>query len=105
MSNVVEIGRSNPLVGTWRSCEGFSDVHVTIDFANGSYLVSAVDTHDGEHAEVHDVKWSHEESTLYFSTYWASSGQFTKYRVQVAPSSGRVSVTYTFTGSDTWEKA
>jgi len=105
MAHVVDINSKNPLLGTWKSCDDFSDVHISIDLDRGELRVRAVDTHDGEVAEIHDIAWVKDQGELTFSAYWKSSGRFTKYRFGTPGSNGRISVTYTFTAQETWEKA
>jgi hypothetical protein len=104
MNRIVDIKSKNPLIGTWKCCDGFSDVQFTISTRSGLLAVDGTDTHDGEKAEIHDVVWLPDQSTLQFSAHWPSTGRFTKYRFQPSPSEGRVGVTYTYTAQEIWEK-
>lgn len=104
MTPVVDIKSKNPLVGTWKCCDGFSGLHITISADGGKLTVVGVDTDDGEKAEIHDVSWSPEKTTLEFSAHWPTTGRFTKYRFRPAIAIGRVDVTYTYTAQETWER-
>jgi hypothetical protein len=104
MSDVIEIRGRNPLLGTWKSCAGFSDLQFTVSAEGGKLAVTGIDTADGERAEIRDVVWQPEPNRLQFSAYWASTGRLTKYSVMPAPKSGRAMVTYTHTDHDTWEQ-
>jgi hypothetical protein len=104
MSNVHDLTPKNPYLGTWRSCDGFSDVEYTIAIEDGRLTVSGFDKADGEAAEIRNVAWSAGTSTLTFEAYWPSSGQLTKYRFAPAPRSGRANVTYSYTAQETWER-
>src|SRR4051812_17395312 len=105
MSNVHELNPINPLLGTWRSCDGFAaDVEYTIATEEGRLIVYGFDKSDGEAAEIGNVAWSADTSTLTFEAYWPSSGRLTKYRFTPAPRSGRASVVYSYTTQETWER-
>jgi len=104
MSNVRELSPRNPFLGTWRACDGFSEVEYTVALEDGRLLVSGFDKSDGEAAEIRNVVWSAGTSTLTFEAYWASSGQLTKYRFTPAPKQGRANVTYSYTAQEIWEK-
>ena len=104
MGNVHELGPRNPFLGTWRSCDGFTDVEYTIAMEDGKLVVSGFDKSDGEAAEIRNVVWSPDKSILSFEAYWPSSGQLTKFRFALAPKSGRASVTYSYTAQETWER-
>jgi len=103
MSDVVEIKSRNPLLGTWKACDGFSDVHFTVNAENGKLVVTGVDIEDGEKPEIRDVVWTEEKRTLEFTSYWSSTGRLVKYRMRPAIAAGRAEVTYTYTAQETWE--
>ena len=103
MSQVVEIKSRNPLLGTWKSSDGFSDVQYTVSAESGKLVVTGIDTDDGEKPEVRDVVWSEENRTLEFTAYWESTGRTVKYRLQPASAPGRARVTFTYTTQETWE--
>ncbi|BBL74459.1 hypothetical protein [Methylomagnum ishizawai] len=103
MAVIVELV-PNPLLGTWQSCDGLSDVEFSIAYDEGELLVSGRDNSDGEVASISNVSWSAAEQRLCFDAYWPSSGQLTRYRLIRAPRNGRVMVTYTLTAQDTWER-
>lgn len=103
MATIVEL-KANPFLGTWRSCDGLSDVEYTISLNDGEWIVSGLDKNDGEVAEIHNTSWVAESQELTFDAYWQSTGQITKYRFLRAPKSGRAIVTYTVTTQETWEK-
>jgi hypothetical protein len=104
MNRVVDIKSKNPLLGTWKCCDGFSDVQFTISAEGGSLAVTGIDTHDGEKAEIHNVTWLPEEGALQFAAHWPSTGRFTKYAFRQSPVEGRAGVTYTYTAQEIWEK-
>jgi hypothetical protein len=104
MASVHELAAKNPFLGTWRCCDGSSDVEYTIAAEGGKLVVSGVDKHDGEVAEIRNITWSAATSVLAFEAYWPSSGRFTQYRFVSAPRAGRASVTYTHTAQETWER-
>ena len=60
-----------------------------------------MDHADEETAEVYDVQYA--EETLFFNVHWPSNGHFIKYRFTLL-SEDRISVTYTFSGQETWSK-
>lgn len=104
MTNIVDIKSKNPLLGTWRCCDGFSDVEYTVTVNDGTLTVVGTDKHDGESAEIRDVVWSTHKNELHFSAYWPSSGRFVKYRLQPSVAPDRADVTYTYTAQETWER-
>jgi len=104
MGNVYELNARNPFLGTWRSCDGFSDVEYTVAVSEGKLIVSGIDKSDGEAAEIRNVAWSAAMLVLTFEAYWPSSGQLTKNRFTLAPKSGRANVTYSYTAQETWER-
>ena len=101
--SIVEL-RPNPIVGTWQSCDGISEVEFSISYNEGVLAVNGCDKSDGEEASISNVSWNELEQKLCFEAYWPSSGQLTKYKIVSAPRNGRVMVTYTLTAQDTWEK-
>lgn len=104
MDRVIDIKSKNPLLGTWKCCDGFSDVQFSIAAEGGHPSVVSTDTDDGEKAGIHNVSWLPEQSTLQFLAHWPSTGRFVKYRVCPAPVAGRANVTYTFSTQETWER-
>jgi hypothetical protein len=103
MSQVVDIKSRNPVLGTWKTCDGFSDVQYTVSAEAGKLVVTGVDTHDGEKPEIHDVLWIEEKRLLEFTSYWPSTGRSMKYRMRPAIAPGRADITYTYTSQETWE--
>ena len=69
-----------------------SDVRIEIKKSRRTYDVRAISEYDGEEAEVHGI--TSDGETLSFGAYW-SSGQFTKYKVQMLGS--QLQATYTYT--------
>ena len=104
MGKVVTLSKAERLVGTWKSCDGFSSVELTIRLDGNELTVFVIDRDDEETAEIQDVVWDERTSELGFSTYWQSSGRLTKYRVAPCPARGRANVTYTYTAQETWEQ-
>jgi hypothetical protein len=104
MNRVIDIKSKNPLLGTWKCCDGFSDVQFSVAAEGGNLTAVGIDTHDREKAEIHDVSWSPEQNTLQFVAHWPSTGRFVKYRIVPAPAAGRANVTYTYSAQETWER-
>jgi hypothetical protein len=104
MHRVIDIKSKNPLLGTWKCCDGFSDIQFSVAAEGGNLTVVGIDTDDGEKAEIRDVSWSPEQSTLQFAAHWVSTGRFVKYRICPAAVTGRANVTYTFSAQETWER-
>lgn len=103
MSNTTPSSQINRIVGTWKHCDGFSDVEFSFSIVDGSVTISVVDTFDGESPEIYDVAWSDCELILRFVAHW-STGRFVKYRVSVGPNENRVEATITYTTQELWER-
>lgn len=101
MSDVVNINRNNPLVGEWVSSDSFSDVVVTISISGNKFSINVVDTHDDEVAEVFEVTYFNEQ--LKFNVHWPSNGRFIKYTFLLTENDA-VSVSYTYSGQETWKR-
>lgn len=87
----------HPLIGTWCSLEEtLSVVEYSVNFSNGIFGVSAVDSYDCERGEVDAVHWDDEKMELSFACYWASSGRYSKCRMRLY-SDNKVDLTYTYT--------
>jgi len=104
MADVIDINGRNPLLGTWRACDGFSDVRYTVSAEGGKLTVTGIDIGEGEIAQIYDVAWHEGKYTLEFSAYWPSTGRLTKNRFQPSTANNRADVTYTFTAQETWER-
>ena len=91
------------IAGTWKYCDGFSDVEFTFSVLDGLPAVSVVDTQDGETPEILGVSWSQDELTLRFSAHWAH-GRLVKYQVAVGPNPDRLQATITSTRQELWER-
>jgi hypothetical protein len=48
MDNATPSSQSNRIAGTWKHCDGFSDVEFSFSVVDGSVAVSVLDTSDGE---------------------------------------------------------
>jgi hypothetical protein len=105
MGKVVALSKMKRLCGSWKSCDGFSDIEFTIEMKGNTLTVSGTDREDGEVAEIHGLVWDETTLVLSFSAYWRSSGRFTKYRFMPSPVRGRAEVTFTYTAQELWEKA
>jgi hypothetical protein len=103
MNNVVSISQSGRITGTWKHCDGFSDVEFTFSVVNGNLSVSIVDTNDGETPEIYDVQWNETLLEIRFVAHW-SSGRLIKYRASVGPSKDRLQATITSTWQELWER-
>jgi hypothetical protein len=96
------IPKSHTLVGTWVNGDEYAtEVEYQVSPAGQGFAVRGVDRHDGEEAEVYDVKWDGE--ALSFATHWLSTGRFVKCRLQ-ALSANRVDYTYTYTQQEMWHR-
>lgn len=102
MTNVIDLRSSHPLIGDWKSCDGFSDVVYRIASSAGTLQVTGEDIDDGEKAKIYDVVVN-EDLSIEFAAYWPSTGRFVKYRFRVGPN-GRAMVTYTYTDKELWER-
>ena len=78
-----------------------SEVVVTVKASNSAFSVSAVDKSDNEIAEVSKIGF--ENGILLFTLYWPSTGRQTSYRF-LLQSKNTVSVTYTYTATEIWQK-
>ncbi len=103
MSNVVTLGQKKSITGTWKHCDGFSDVEFTFSIVNGELSVSIVDTGDGERPDIYDVQWSESQLEASFAALW-SSGRLVKYRASVGPNEDRLQATITSTWQELWER-
>jgi len=92
------------LAGSWKCCDGFSDVVITIKVRADNFNVSALDEYDGEEPEVYDIAWNEKQLELSFAIHW-SSGRFIKYRFMPSVVEGRLELTYSFVGQELWERA
>lgn len=73
-----------PLLGTWCSLEDtLSVTEYTVDFCNDAFVVTAVDSYDGELGEVNTVEWNDQKMELSFACYWSSSGRYSKCRMHL----------------------
>jgi hypothetical protein len=93
-----------PLLGTWCSLEDtLSVTKYTVDFCNGAFVVTAVDSYDGEFGEVSSVEWNAQKMVLSFACYWSSSGRYAKCRMHLF-ADDKVQFTYTYTDHETLVK-
>ena len=90
--------RGHTLVGTWASADGFeSNVEYIILSKGDGFEVRAVDSYDGEEADVFETKW--DGNVLSFATHWNSTGRFSRCRF-LAQARDHVDFTYTYTDKD-----
>jgi hypothetical protein len=83
------------LVGTWASADEFdSHVEYVISSRSNGFAVRAIDSFDGEEADIFEVNWDGEALT--FATHWNSTGRFARCRFLVQ-SNDHVDFTYTYT--------
>ena len=85
------------LIGSWSSHEGeSSQVTYRVTVVNGEPRVAAIDGHDGEVAEVSDVRWAPRAYELLFTCYWSSTGRLAKCRfMRTAENTVRFTYQYT----------
>lgn len=93
----------NRILGTWKHCDGYSDIEFSFSVADGAIVVSVLDTSDGETPEIYDVLWNDRELILCFAAHW-NTGRFVKYRVSVSPIENRVEAIATYTVQEMWER-
>jgi len=91
------------LAGTWKCCDGFSDVRITVRLKAGHFTVSVLDMYDGEKPEVYDIAWNEKQLELSFAVHW-SSGRFVKYRFTPSLIEGRLDLTYSYVDQEVWER-
>lgn len=103
MGKLTPFSQSNRIAGTWKHCDGFSDVEFSFSVVDGAVSVSVLDTSDGESPEIYDVVWSDQELALRFAAYW-NTGRFVKYCVAVGPNQDRVEAIITYTVQELWER-
>lgn len=103
MGKTLPLSQSSRIVGTWKHCDGFSDIEFSFSVVNGTVAVSVVDTSDGETPEIFDVTWDDNQLFLCFTAHWRT-GRFVKYRVAVGPNANRVEATITYTVQELWER-
>lgn len=103
MSNVIPLGMSHRIAGTWKYCDGLSDTEYSFSVVEGSVAVQVCDTSDGELPEVYDVQWSERELVLRFAAHW-NTGRLVKYRISVGPNPDRIEATVTSTWQELWER-
>lgn len=103
MDNATPSSQSNRIAGTWKHCDGFSDIEFSFSVVDDSVAVSVLDTSDGESPEIYDIAWSDHELILRFAVHW-NTGLFVKYRVAVGPNENRVEATITYTVQELWER-
>ena len=101
MSNIIGLNNNHPLVGKWQATDGFSDVIVSIEPKNNSFIVNVVDESDGEVAEVYETNF--DGDALRFNVHWLGNGRFIKYRFLLTDKN-TIDVTYTYSSQETWQK-
>lgn len=95
------ITKSNVLIGVWRSTDPLgSDVEYRVTKKKTAFTITARDTSDDERADIFEEKWNLRTEVLSFSTYWASTGRFSRCRLRVI-SEGNAELTYTHTDTET----
>lgn len=102
-SNIATFSKSRRIAGTWKHCDGFSDVEFTFSVADGIVNVSIVDASDGERPEIYDVHWSESDLVIRFAAHWGT-GRLVKYRVMIGPNPDRLEATITSTSQELWER-
>jgi hypothetical protein len=104
MTNVVFIDPENRFIGSWKSCDGFSDVTFHVSNMDGSFTISVDDPDSDSPPEVFGVLYQPAKRMLEFSVHWSHTGRCVKYRLIPSPSPGRVDVTFTYTATELWER-
>ncbi len=103
MSNVVAFSQNGRISGTWKHCDGFSNVEFTFAVADGDLSISVVDIDDGETPEIYDIHWNESQLEISFAALW-STGRLVKYRATVGPNKDRLQATITSTWQELWER-
>lgn len=101
--NLENISQNRRIAGTWKHCDGFSDVEFTFQVADGAVSISVLDTSDGERPEVYEIQWNERELTLRFAAHW-STGRLLKYRIMIGPNPDRIQATITSVHQELWER-
>ena len=70
--------RRNSLAGTWFGDD--SDIEYTVAFDGQGWVVSAMDSSDGEQADILEIKSN--DDILTFAAYWNSTGRFCRCRLR-----------------------
>ena len=104
MSKVVSIDPENRFIGSWKCCDGFSDITFHVSSMDGSFAVSVNDPDSDSAPEVFGVLYQPVKRTLEFSVHWSHTGRCVKYRLVPSPITGRVHVTFTYTATELWER-
>jgi hypothetical protein len=91
------------LVGSWKSCDGFRDVVITIKLKADRFAVSALDKDDGEIPKVYEITWDIKQHALGFSLLW-STGRLVEYRFTPSLVAGRLELTYVYRDQELWER-
>ena len=101
MSEIFQLQKNHPLVGTWRPADDFSDIEIVITASTNSFMVSAKDLSDGEEADVSKIAF--DGTLLTFSLHWASTGRLVTHKF-LCQSKNCISSTYTYTAQEIWQK-
>jgi hypothetical protein len=104
MSNVVSIDPEDRFVGSWKCCDGFSEIVFRVENKSGSFTVSVDDPGSDSTPEVFGTLYQPAKRTLEFSVHWGDTGRCVKYRLIPSPVAGRVDVTFTYTATELWER-
>lgn len=104
MSNVISIDPENRFVGSWKCCDGFSEIVFNVESVDGSFAVSVTDPDCDSTPEVFGTLYQPAKRTLEFSVHWSHTGRCVKYRLIPSPVAGRVDVTFTYTAMELWER-
>ena len=105
INRIVDIKSKNPLHGTWKCCDGFSDVQFTISTRSGVLAVDGTDTHDGEKAEIQTLCGYPTRALCDSPLTGFEHGEI--YEISISAiliEKARVGVTYTYTAQEIWEK-
>ncbi len=103
MSNVFALSQNGRIAGTWKHCDGCSDVEFTFSVTDGELSVSVVDVNDGETPEIYAAHWNEGRLEISFAALW-SNGRLVKYRASVGANKDRLQATITSTWQELWER-
>ena len=91
--------KKDPLLGEWRSADGFSEVVYRVSKKKSGYAVIANDTFDKEFADVFEEKWDSRKKIFSFAAHWNSTGRFCRCRI-MAISEDQATLTFTYTDTE-----
>jgi hypothetical protein len=100
MTNVVNLGSTHPLVGTWVAMDDDVDAEFTVVAKGDSFLVTGRDQSDGEEFVISGVVWDGE--ALRFSSLMPSTGHRVGHVFRLSP--GKRTIEHEYTLLEIWKR-